>query len=65
MRPFLCRQGYHRWGVNTMWPKSQPGLVRWERHCTRCGALLAFAGEPFLFGLDRKARRALRDEAAA
>lgn len=56
----LCRAGFHRWGINTRWGTVGNGLVRWERHCTRCGTLLVFSLSPFLYGLDIKARRAVR-----
>jgi hypothetical protein len=57
-----CWWHMHRWGINTRWPQSRPGHVRWERHCTRCGALLTFTAEPFLWGLDLRARRAARSD---
>lgn len=54
----LCRWRIHRWGINTRWPTSRLGHMRWERHCTRCGTLLVFSDRPFFHGLDIKARRA-------
>lgn len=65
-RPWLCRQGFHRWGPNTRWPKSYPGQERWQRHCARkrCRAPLTFTAEPFIFGpIDRiRERRRRRAE---